>query len=140
MGDDLVMKKTEKDSDTKSSSTERAMELEEGTTCSTPKKTQKNSTKKLKKIGTKTRPEDILNTLQNHNLAPEDWDTLADQLLKSGVQKATDEIDLRRNPKERGDEKFDPPPGFSDDSSQEESKVRESARPRKNKESSRWTD
>ena len=50
------------------------------------------------------------------------------------------EVGLRRNSIERGDEKFDPPPGCSDESSQEESNDRRNARPTKNKEPSRFGD
>ena len=49
---------------------------------STPKTKQKA---KLKTIDSQTRPEDILDTFQNRNLAPAEWENLADQLLKRGV-------------------------------------------------------
>ena len=48
---------------------------------STPKTKQKA---KLKTIDVQTRPEDILDTFQNRNLAPAEWENLVDQLLKRG--------------------------------------------------------
>ena len=39
-----------------------------------------------------TKPEDILDTFQNRSLAPVEWETLADQVLREGVQKVTDEL------------------------------------------------
>ena len=59
---------------------------------STPKTKQKA---KLKTIDSQTRPEDILDTFQNRNLALAEWENLADQFLKRGVQKVAD--DLRGN-------------------------------------------
>ena len=51
---------------------------------STPKTKQKV---KLKTIDSQTRPEDILDTFQNQNLPPAEWENLADQLLKRGSKK-----------------------------------------------------
>ena len=45
---------------------------------STPKTEQKT---KLKFIDSQTSPEDILDTFQNRNLAPAEWENFADQLL-----------------------------------------------------------
>ena len=45
----------------------------------TPKTKQKA---KLKKTASETRPEDLLDTFQNRNLAPAEWENLADQFLK----------------------------------------------------------
>ena len=56
---------------------------------STPKNKQKAQ---LKKIDSETRPEDILDTFQNRNLAPAEWESFADQLLKRGVQKVADDL------------------------------------------------
>ena len=55
---------------------------------STPKKKLKF---KLKKIDLATRPEDILDSLQNRNLAPAEGENLVDQLLKRGVHKVADD-------------------------------------------------
>ena len=76
------------------------MDPREGTINSTPKKAQKKL-QKLKKTESKTRPEDILSTFQNHKLAPEEWETLADQLLPRRIQKAANEIVLRKKTKEK---------------------------------------
>ena len=50
---------------------------------STPKNKQKA---KLKKIDSETRPEDILDILQNRKLAPTEWESFAAQLLKRGFK------------------------------------------------------
>ena len=59
---------------------------------STPKTKQKT---KLKFIDSQTCPEDKLDTFQNQNLAPAEWENFADQLLKRGVQRVAN--DLRGN-------------------------------------------
>ena len=98
---------------------------------STPKTKQKA---KLKSIDVQTRPEDILDTFQNRNLAPAEWENLADQFLKSGVQKVAD--DLRGNVQSASEKNtiFEPPQGSSDESSAEDSGVRRSSGQTKNKE------
>ena len=50
---------------------------------------------KPKTIDSQTRPEDILDMFQNQNLAPAEWENLAEQILKREVQKVAD--DLRGN-------------------------------------------
>ena len=104
---------------------------------SSPKTKQKA---KLKTIDSQTRPEDILDTFQNRNLAPAEWENIADQLLKRGVQKVA--YDLRGNvqPASERDTIFEPPQGVSDDSSAEESGVRRSSRQTKNKDPKRFGD
>ena len=49
----------------------------------------------------KARPVEILDTFQKHNLAPEEWELLADQLLQRGVQKTHDEVRLRKKTRKR---------------------------------------
>ena len=94
----------------------------------------------MKCIDSQTPPEDILDTFQNRNLAPSDWEKFADQLLKRGVQRVAD--DIRGNPQQisEKDTTFEPPQGFSDESSAEESSVRRSSRQTKNKEPKRFGD
>ena len=55
-----------------------------------------------------TRPEDIQDTFHNRNLAPADWENLADQLLKRGVQKVG-ELRGQSQPAAERDKKFEPP-------------------------------
>ena len=104
---------------------------------STPKTKQRP---KLKGIDAHTPLEDIVETFHNRNLAPSDWEKYADQLLKRGVQRVADE--LRENPQKGSelDTNFEPPQGFSDESSAEESGVRRSSRQTKNKEPKRFGD
>ena len=104
---------------------------------STPKTKQRP---KLKGIDAHTPLEDIVETFHNRNLAPPDWEKYADQLLKRGVQRVADE--LRENPQKGSelDTNFEPPQGFSDESSAEESGVRRSSRQTKNKEPKRFGD
>ena len=94
----------------------------------------------MKCIDSQTPPEDILDTFQNRNLALSDWEKFADQLLKRGVQRVAD--DIRGNPQQisEKDTIFEPPQGFSDESSAEESSVRRSSRQTKNKEPKRFGD
>ena len=67
-------------------------------------------------------------------MAPSDWEKFADQLISRGVQRVAD--DIRGNPQQTSekDTTFEPPQGFSDESSAEESSVRRSSRQTKNKE------
>ena len=104
---------------------------------STPKAKQRP---KLKGIDSHTPLEDIVDTFHNRNLAPSEWEKYADQLLKRGVQRVADE--LRENPQQSSelDTNFEPPQGFSDESSAEESGIRRSSRQTKNKEPKRFGD
>ena len=104
---------------------------------STPKAKQRP---KLKDIDSHTPLEDIVDTFHNRNLAPSEWEKYADQLLKRGVQRVADE--LRENPQQSSelDTNFEPPQGFSDESSAEESGIRRSSRQTKNKEPKRFGD
>ena len=70
-------------------STSKSGKLGHKKTSSTPKSKQQT---KLKCIDSQTPPEDILDTFQNRNLAPSDWEKFADQLLKRGVQRVADDI------------------------------------------------
>ena len=104
---------------------------------STPKAKQRP---KLKCIDSHTPLEDIVDTFHNRNLAPSEWEKYADQLLKRGVQRVANE--LRENPQQSSelDTNFEPPQGFSDESSTEESGIRRSSRQTKNKEPKRFGD
>ena len=104
---------------------------------STPKAKQRP---KLKGIDSHTPLEDIVDTFHNRNLAPSEWEKYAGQLLKRGVQRVADE--LRENPQQSSelDTNFEPPQGFSDESSAEESGIRRSSRQTKNKEPKRFGD
>ena len=104
---------------------------------SNPKTKQKA---KQKKIGSETRPEDILDTLQNRKLAPGEWENFADQLLKRGVQKVADDLRGHVQPATERDTRFEPPEGVSDDSGAEELGVRRSSRQTKRKEPKRFGD
>ena len=104
---------------------------------STPKNKQKA---KLKKIDPETRPEDILDTFQNRNLAPAEWENFADQLLKRGIQKVADDFRGHVQPASEQETRFEPPQGVSDDSSAEESGVPRSSRQTKSKEPKQFGD
>ena len=95
---------------------------------------------KLNKIFVTTRPEDILDTFQKRNLAPADWENLADQFVKRGLQKVADELRGQNQAAAERDEIFEPPPGASDDSSVEEAGVRRSSRQTKTKEPKQFGD
>ena len=132
------------------SETATAANLEQEQSTSKPErvdtKTQSSSTPKakqrpkLKCIDSHTPLEDIVDTFHNRNLAPSEWEKYADQLLKRGVQRVADEI--RGNPQQSSemDTNFEPPQGFSDESSTEESGIRRSSRQTKNKEPKRFGD
>ena len=132
------------------SQTATAANLEQEQSTSKPErvdtKTQSSSTPKakqrpkLKCIDSHTPLEDIVDTFHNRNLAPSEWEKYADQLLKRGVQRVADEI--RGNPQQSSemDTNFEPPQGFSDESSTEESGIRRSSRQTKNKEPKRFGD
>ena len=95
---------------------------------------------KLKPIDSQTCPEDVIDTFQNRNLAPADWQNLADQLLKRGFQKVADNLRGNFQPASERGTLFEPPQGVSDDSSAEDSGVRRSSRQTKNKEPKRFGD
>ena len=94
----------------------------------------------MKCIDSQTPPEDIIDTFQNRNSAPSDWEKYADQLLKRGVQRVAD--DIRGNPQQilEKNTTFEPPQGFSVESSAEESSITRSSRQTKNKEPKRFGD
>ena len=94
----------------------------------------------MKCIDSQTPPEDIIDRFHNRNLAPSEWEKYADQLLKRGAQRVADKI--RGNPQQisEKDTIFEPPQGFSDESSTEESGIRRSSRQTKNKEPKRFGD
>ena len=104
---------------------------------STPKTKQKA---KLKTIDSQRRPEDIFDKFQNRNSAPAEWENLADQLLKRGVQKVADDLTGNVQPASEWDTIFKPPQGVSDDSSAEDSGVRRSSRQSKNREPKQFGD
>ena len=146
--EEVALKKTEKklrnknqvdqpETSTKQTAPAISTPDKDGQSRSTPKMKQKA---KLKMIDLTTRPEDFLDTFQNRNLAPADWENLVDQLLKNGVQKVADELRGQSQPADERDEKFEPPPGASDDSSVEEARVRRSSRQTKSKEPKRFRD
>ena len=56
------------------------------------------------------------------------------------MQKVADELRVQSQPAAERDEKFEPPPGASDDSSVEEAGVRRSSRQTKSKEPKRFGD
>ena len=58
-----------------------------------------------------TKTEDILNTFQNRKLALAEWETMADQVLRRGVQKVADELRGKNLSVGERDEKFYPPLG-----------------------------
>ena len=91
-------------------------------------------------IDSETRPEDNLDTFQNRNLAPAEWENFAEQLFKRGVQKVEDDLRGHVQPAFERDTRFGPPQGVSDDSSSEESGVGRSSRRTKNKEPKRFGD
>ena len=61
-------------------------------------------------------------------------------MLKSGVQKAADELRGKNQSAGERDERFDPPTGASDESSMEDTGVRRSSRQTKSKEPQRCGD
>ena len=47
---------------------------------------------KIKVISSKTTPNTVLNTFQKQDMAPEEWEVLADQVLTRATQKTAEEI------------------------------------------------
>ena len=62
--------------------------------------------KKLKKMDLSTKPKHILDTFQNCDLSPAEWENLADQVLKRGDQKIADEVRGRNQPASKKDKKI----------------------------------
>ena len=104
----------------------------------TPGKQQKGG--KLRKVDLSIKSQEILDTFQSRDLAPGEWDILADQVLKRGIQKVADELRVVNQSVGERDEQFDPPTGASDYSSMEDTGVRSSSWQTKSKESQLFGD
>ena len=81
------------------------------TASSTPKKVPES-----KRITRQTKEKEILDTFQNKDMMPDEWDDLADQVLTRGVQNESEQILTQQ----AGPTDICPPPGFSDESDKEE--------------------
>ena len=92
---------------------------------STPKKVPGS-----KRITRQTKEREILDTFQNKDMTPGEWDELAEQVLTRGVQNEAEQI-LTQQAVSVDD---CPPPGFSDewDKEEEQTTVRRSNRQTKN--------
>ena len=93
---------------------------------STAKKNQEGT----KRITRQTNEKEILDMFQNKDVTPGEWDELTEQVLTRGLQKEAEQILTAK-----ADAIVEvPPPGFSDDSDQEEEQtvVRRSGRQSKN--------
>ena len=95
--------------------------------------TESSTSKKVtesKRITRQTNKKEILDTFQNKNMTPDEWDDLTEQVLNTGVQKEADQILTQQ----AGPINTCPPPGFSDESDKEEgaTTVRRSNRQTKN--------
>ena len=95
--------------------------------------TESSTSKKVpesKRITRQTNEKDILNTFQNKDMTPDEWDDLTEQVLTRGVQKEAEQILTQQ----AGPINTCPPPGFSDESDKEEdaTTVRRSNRQTKN--------
>ena len=103
----------------------------EFTASSTPKKVSES-----KRINRQTREKEILDTFQNKDMTPEEWDDLAEQVLTRGVQYEAE----RMLTQQAGSTAICPPPGISDESDKEEEQttVRQSNRQTKNQGSKRY--
>ena len=95
---------------------EEAEKVKTSQSSSTPRKHHKGG--KLKKVDLCSKPEVILDTFQNRDLA--------DQVLMGEAQKVADELRGKNQP--AGERKVDHPTGASDDSSMEDTGVRRSSR------------
>ena len=95
------------------------------TPSSTPKKVPES-----KRFTRQTKEKEILDTFQNKDMTPEEWDDLAEQVLTRGVQNEAEQILTHQ----AGPTDICPPPGFSDESDKEEEQttVRRSNRQTKN--------
>ena len=85
-------------------------------------------------IRSETRLEDILDKFQNRNLVPAEWESLADQLLKRGVQKVADDLRGHDQPASERDTRFEPLQASQNRG------VRRSSRQTKSKEPKRFGD
>ena len=99
--------------------------------------TPKESLSESKDITRHTPDDKILETFQSRDLTTQDWNKLADQLLKRGVQKTAEEI-LKSSNTENEFSINAPPPVFSDESGNSDDPVRRSGRSTKNKGPSRY--
>ena len=52
----------------------------------------------MKKVELSIKPEELLDTCQNRDLAPSEWDHLDDQVLKRGVQKMAGQLRGKNQP------------------------------------------
>ena len=95
------------------------------TASSTPKKVSES-----KRITRETKEKEILDTFQNKDMTPEEWDDLAEQVLTRGVQNEAEQMLTQQ----AGSTANCPPPGFSDgpDKEEEQTTVRRSNRQTKN--------
>ena len=101
MQEEVALKKTKKKSKNKKDTDEGKSETTErqsATAKKTDRDTQLSTTprkqQKLKKVDMSFNYEDkdIEDTFQNRKLAPAEWEIMANQVLKSGVQKVADEL------------------------------------------------
>ena len=80
------------------------------TASSTPKKIPES-----KRITCQTKEKEILDTFQNEDMTPDEWDDLAEQVLTRVVQNEAEQILTQQ----AGPTDICPPPGFSDESDKE---------------------
>ena len=78
--------------------------------------TESSTSKKLpeKRITRQTKEKEILDTFQNKDMTPDEWDDLTEQVLTRGVQKEAEQILTQQ----AGQINTCPPPGFSDESAE----------------------
>ena len=147
--EEVAHKKTEKKSKTKKDANKekaKSISSQPAAAVTTDNNTQSSSTPrseqktKLKKVDMSTKPEDILDTFQNRNLAPAECKNLADQVIRRDVQKVADELRGKNKSVGERDDQFEPPQVASDDSSVVETDVRRSSRQNKSKELQRFGD
>ena len=98
--------------------------------------TPRESSNEEKEITRHTPDDKILETFQSKDLTTKDWNKLADQVLKRGVQKAAEEILKSSNEEEEHNTLI--PMGFSDESGDGEPQVRRSDRSTKDKGPARY--
>ena len=95
--------------------------------------TESSSPKKVplsERITRQTSEKEILDTFQNEDMTPDEWDDITEQVLTRGVQREAEQILVQQ----AGPIDTCPPPGFSDESDKEEdtTTVRRSTRQTKN--------